>query len=281
MCKKVTTSLVRKTYSNLAQFQFTIVIVVIPVRFGFTLSADMGIDLVYTICPSHLTLNVGVEPWFTLSVQAQAGITILVAHGGVEVTASFNYRLKPSVGTANCNICAILAQEIKPIAIKVSAYADAVIKKWDWTIYEWNGPQINNELFRKCLTNGKYEPYDPDNPSSTPDAPQQQTDGGQPNAPTDGSQPPPQTNQPDTPINYGSTDGSGVNIGVNGQQAIPGQPMQYNPNGSPQYQSQFVQQSYADLNAQRQMVMQEYYALMNYRNQLADWARRKECGGNC
>jgi len=157
-CDKITKPLIQKTFDNLARFQFTIVIVVVPVRFSFTLSADMGIDLVYTICPSKLTLNVGVEPWFTLSVRADAGITIAIATGGVSVTASFNYRLKPNVGTANCNICAIISQTINPITIQVDAFAEALFKRWTFQIYKWAGPSINQELFRKCLKDGAYNP---------------------------------------------------------------------------------------------------------------------------
>jgi len=158
-CNKITKPLFHQAFNNIAQFSYSFVIVVVPVKLSFTLSAEMGVDLVATLCPSKLVLNVGVEPWFTLSVKADAGISIMIATGGVSVTASFNYRLKPSVGTSNCNVCAILAQTIQPISIQVSAFVEAIIiGRKDYTIYKYDGPTINNELFRKCLTNGKYDP---------------------------------------------------------------------------------------------------------------------------
>jgi len=151
-CDKIVKPLFTKSFGNLAQFSFTFVIVIIPVKISFVLSAAMGVDLVATLCPSKLVLNVGVEPWFTLAVRADAGISIFIASGGLSVKAEFNYRLKPSVGTSNCNICAILAQQIIPITITVGAYVEAIILgRKDFEIYKWQGPVINNELFRLCL----------------------------------------------------------------------------------------------------------------------------------
>jgi len=158
-CDKITKPLFHQAFNNLAQFSYSFVVVVVPVKLSFVLSAEMGVDLVVTLCPGKLVLTAGVEPWFTLSVKADAGISILIATGGISVTASFNYRLKPSVGTANCNICAVLAHQIKPISILVTAFVEAIIVgRKDFEIYKFDGPTIDEVLLKKCLTNGKYDP---------------------------------------------------------------------------------------------------------------------------
>ncbi len=55
-CKKHVKPLYSKSWPKLAEFSYTFVIVVVPVRLGIVVSASLGIDLTATICPFKLTL---------------------------------------------------------------------------------------------------------------------------------------------------------------------------------------------------------------------------------
>jgi hypothetical protein len=281
-CEEGSKPLVRKTFDKLAQFQFTIVIVVVPVRFGFVLSADMGIDLVFTICPSKLTLNVGVEPWFTLSIRAEAGISIFIAHGGVSVTASFNYRLKPNIGTANCNICAIISQTIIPITIKVEGYASAFGKRWAFKIYEWASKPINQELFRKCLKSGPYNPAVSGNQNQVeqpaqPEQPAQQTEQPtQPEQPAQTSQTVQtvQTAQPTQTVQTVQTQTSAGKPQIVSSQTQPNFVNQQNM----VQQTMIAQQNIAQQNMAQQNMMFQQYTQWVYQQQLAQWYQQEGCG---
>jgi len=160
-CKKHVKPLFEKSWPQLAQFSYTFVIVCVPVRLSIVVSASLGIDLTAVICPFKLTLTVGVEPWFKLGVTGEVGISIAIGSAGIEVEAEFNYRLLPSLGTANCNLCAVLAQQVDPLKISIGLYVSVLGKKWDKILYSWSAPSIKTTLFKYCLRGDKYEPYDP------------------------------------------------------------------------------------------------------------------------
>jgi hypothetical protein len=288
-CEEGSKPLVRKTFDKLAQFQFTIVIVVIPVRFGFVLTADMGIDLVFTICPSKLTLNVGVEPWFTLSIRAEAGISIFIAHGGVSVTASFNYRLKPNVGTANCNICAIISQQIKPITIQVDGYASAFGKRWSFKIYKFEGPTINKELFRKCIKDGPYNPGvsgSPNPPAEQAPAvapPQQQAEQPQQQAeqPQQQAQTVAQVSPTSAQVSPTSAQTVTQQVGVQSETISPTTVSQQTSQNVVQNNQNVQQQFY-----QQQQFQQQQYSQWMYQQQYQQWAYQQQqqqcgCGSQC
>jgi hypothetical protein len=91
-----------------------------------------------------------------LGVSCSGSLSIIIAKGGVKVKASFSYQLMPSLSTKNCQLCATLAHQVKPITIEVSGFLEIGIgpigKKFEKDIFKWSAPPINGNLFQKCAT---------------------------------------------------------------------------------------------------------------------------------
>jgi len=143
-------NLVHKDFPNLLQFSFVIWIIV-PIHIGFAVNGAMGVDLVTEYCFRDMYASVAIEPYVRIGVAAQAGLTIIIAKGGVEVEASFNYRLQPTLALDGCELCALLKHEVIPLTIDCKLFVSFLTKKWDITIFTWSTPPIRGVLFKKCL----------------------------------------------------------------------------------------------------------------------------------
>jgi len=180
----------------LVNFSFTMVVVIVPITFTITVTGTLELNLVNIICPGRLTLTASIEPTIGVGIAASAGIGFAIISGGVKATFSAAYTLKPGFGTSNCNLCAVLDHEVRPVNIRIDLYLKALVKTWNVKLYEFNGKVIKGNLFKYCLF--KDRKYDPESVLSgpPPEPPQEQPDGQPVSSGTEGqAEPPPQEQQ--------------------------------------------------------------------------------------
>lgn len=149
-CSTSRINLINKDYPNLVSIEI-IIPIVIPFSIRLGVAAKFGIDFSYSVCPSQLKVNAGIEPYFGLGITGGAGISIFVAKGHVTLTARLDYRLRPNVGIENCQLCARLDHETNPLVLAIGGSLSFLTFSWNKNFFEWKSPSIKGTFFKSCL----------------------------------------------------------------------------------------------------------------------------------
>jgi len=158
-CSKIIKPLVKPYNVQFFSFSFTFVIF-LPFTVGVSSSGTLGVELHSIICPKRLTLTLSIEPYVVARISGSLGVGVSFLQAGVKITFYSSYRLKPSMGTANCNLCVVLGQRIEPANIMISAFVKAIKWKKEWTLYQYKGDAIEGNLYKLCSSSSL--PYNPE-----------------------------------------------------------------------------------------------------------------------
>jgi hypothetical protein len=154
-CVSKRTRLFEKTFPNLVRYSIYVVIVVVPCEFGFSVNAAFGADSELALCPTKFGAHAQLEPYFEVGVRAHAGISIVIASGGLDVGVKFSYRLIPQLEISQCNkLCARLKHQIEPCTIEVGGYLGFLGTVHRKNIFSWKSDPKEFTLTEKCFNIG-------------------------------------------------------------------------------------------------------------------------------
>jgi len=114
---------------------YTIVVVVIPVTFSAGVTANIYLKWGYQLCPQNLQAHVDLRPGITVTASASATASIAVAKGGIELSGSVNFELRPTamVDGGLCQFGVNLHRIQAPAQIKF----DGWYQTWGCSIHHW------------------------------------------------------------------------------------------------------------------------------------------------
>jgi hypothetical protein len=133
--------LIEKSFENLASFDFLMVVGVVPVKLSIAVTASVGSDMNYIICPQQNVISLSIEPSFKIGISASAAVTIIVAEGGVSINANFNYRIKKRLAVQKGVLCSSLSHLVQPLIVNVEGYLSLLFIKWSQEIYKWEASE--------------------------------------------------------------------------------------------------------------------------------------------
>jgi hypothetical protein len=68
-CAAGSKPLISKSFDDLLSFSFVIVVGVVPLKLGIGVTAEIGIDYNYIVCPGKNIISFSVEPWFNTGIK--------------------------------------------------------------------------------------------------------------------------------------------------------------------------------------------------------------------
>jgi hypothetical protein len=75
---------------------YTMFVVVLPITFSAGVTANLYLKWGYQFCPQNLQAHVDLRPGVTVTASAGAEASIAVARGGIELSGSINWELRPT-----------------------------------------------------------------------------------------------------------------------------------------------------------------------------------------
>jgi hypothetical protein len=139
-----------KSFNNIINQHIHVMAGPFPLDFGISVSISFGIDGEVTWSPNALQTSLSANPNVNVGVSGEAALTAWVAKGGIRLSVSMSYDLKPSIDFNKCTLCVQLDHDVQPASITVSGFASAIGFEKEKDLYHWDAKAISGTLLRKC-----------------------------------------------------------------------------------------------------------------------------------
>ena len=108
--------------------QIYLIVPLLPIEFRMELSASYGMDFAGALCMADRSVKAAIIPYVFAEFRAEAGVFLLIARGGIALTATiFNTRFIPEITmkltpSNALQLCLKTTLEVIPISLRLSAY---------------------------------------------------------------------------------------------------------------------------------------------------------------
>ncbi|KAG2394072.1 hypothetical protein C9374_003836 [Naegleria lovaniensis] len=165
-CFSETKPILEKRLPKLVDHSFLVHVGPIPISFSFNVALNFGIVLRYGVCVGKLEASASIEPYISISVQADGGIGVPVAKASVYVRAGLSYRIIPRLAFEKCNLCAALTHRLDDCGYDAGLSASLMTWSKDFKLFSKQDTPYIKTLFEKCIGRGEYRPSQNDSPGS-------------------------------------------------------------------------------------------------------------------